>query len=71
MTTVDWTQEQKEGEGLVTVDFDEVITDYDHYNAILFRMDDREVWVPKSLINNREDNSFDVPEWFAIKEELV
>jgi hypothetical protein len=39
--------------------------------AVLYKIDDREVWIPKSVHEDFEDGSLAVQEWFAIKEELI
>lgn len=39
--------------------------------AILYKIDNRDVWIPKSLHDDFEDGSLAVAEWFAIKEELI
>lgn len=31
----------------------------------------RQVWVPKSLVEKTEDGFFTMPEWLAIREDLV
>ena len=31
----------------------------------------REVWVPKSLVEHTDDGFFVMPEWLAIREDLV
>lgn len=61
---------------LVEIDFDHV--EASTRDAILFVIDDREVWVPRSLIvdgesiyDDEEDGSFEVPEWWAEKEGLI
>lgn len=38
-----------------------------------FLIDDgkREVWVPKSLVENNGDGSFTMPVWLAYKKELI
>ena len=51
--------------------YDEIVLDRDDLGAILFRIDDEEIWVPRSLISELGDQSFEVPEWFATKEELI
>ena len=58
---------------LVTIDYDDIVLDRDDLGAVLFRIDDDEVWVPRSKIQMRdeEDKTFEVPEWFAFKEELI
>jgi len=68
---MDWTIQEASLESCVTVYFDEVVVDRDSLDATLFRMGNRELWVPKSLIIDQEKNSIEVPEWFAIKEGLV
>lgn len=56
---------------LVTVYFDDVIIDRGHLGAILFRINEQEVWIPRSLIKDRGKNQLGIPEWFAFKEELI
>lgn len=64
-----------------TVTFDDVLVIHATELAILCEIDDEEVWIPKSRI---EDSDFDVkrarpgnhgfieiPEWLAIEKELV
>jgi len=57
----------------VVICFDEIVVNRDDLGAVLFRMDNQEIWIPRSLIGwlDEEDNEVEVPEWFAIKEELV
>ena len=57
-----------------TVDFDEIVTFTEQ--AILFRIDEREVWIPVSVMDPDLDphagpNEIEVAEWFAIKEVLI
>jgi type II secretory pathway component GspD/PulD (secretin) len=58
---------------LATIYFDKVIVDRDDLGAILFRIDKEEIWIPRSLIEQLDEgnNEVEIPEWFAIKEELV
>ena len=53
--------------------YDEVVLDESHYQAVLFKIDNREVWIPRSVIVNDdfENNVIEVKEWFAINEELI
>ena len=39
--------------------------------AYLLDVGGREVWVPKSQVQNNEDGTFTLPEWLAIEKELV
>ena len=39
--------------------------------AVLYRIEDREVWIPNSVHDDFGDGSLAVQEWFAIKEELI
>jgi hypothetical protein len=58
---------------LVEVDYDEIIRDNARDKAVLFAVDDEEVWIPRSLIDYTDERAktFYVPEWYAIKEELI
>lgn len=55
----------------VTVVYDEKLADTGEGGAILFLMDDREIWIPNSLIMDECSNGIEIPLWFAEKEELV
>ena len=39
--------------------------------AKLFDLGDCEAWIPKSIIDDEDDELVTVPEWWAIKEGLV
>ena len=54
---------------IVTIDHDGLV--YETDDAKLFEIDDEKVWIPKSLISDEDDESVDVPEWFAEKEGLI
>lgn len=55
---------------LADIDYDEVL--HETADAILFRIDKREVWIPKSIAEVDTDaKTFTIPEQFAIKNELV
>jgi hypothetical protein len=51
----------------------EIIKETD--DAVLFTDGDIEVWIPKSVIEERqgpdEDVELELPEWFAIRNDLV
>jgi len=60
---------------MVLVDYDCIIRGdcCEEGTATLFRIADREVWIPNSQIEDywEEDRQVEVPEWFAVKEELI
>lgn len=58
---------------LATIYFDKVIVDRDDLGAILFQIDKEEIWIPRSLIDQLDEgsNEVEIPEWFALKEELI
>lgn len=39
--------------------------------AFLVTDGDKDVWLPKSLVENNGDGTFTMPEWLAIDKELV
>ncbi len=39
-------------------------------DAVLFYFDERDVWIPKSVINDYDGLVVEVESWFAEKEEL-
>ena len=57
----------------VVIDYDEIELDREDLNAILFEIEERSVWIPRSLILNHDEDerTITVPEWFAIDKELV
>jgi hypothetical protein len=60
---------------LVEVFVDEVIMDNPDKNAVWFRIDDRKIWVPRSLMEDWPDEGdqgiVEVKEWFAEREGLI
>lgn len=56
---------------MVTIDFRSVIRDRDSDAAILFDIEGEEIWIPRSLIDEQDSGSVDVPKWFARKEGLL
>ena len=58
---------------LIEVTYDRVIQPTD--DAICFEIDGREVWIPKSQLQDddpdEDGGTFEVPEWLAIDRELV
>ena len=58
-------------EDLVEIFYDELIRETD--KATLFRIDDEEVWVPKSIMPDidKAEGVFRVYEWFAFEKELI
>ena len=57
----------------VLIDYDEIAHDTGDGGATLFHIENREVWVPNSVLVDvwENDNQFEVPEWFALQEELI
>ena len=55
------------------MDYDEILQDTGDGGATLFEIDEKEVWVPNSLVEEiwESDNQVEVPLWFAEKEGLV
>ncbi len=49
----------------VYVSHDGVVLDEDKYRAILFKIDDEEVWIPRSVIVEFDGDSVTVPRWKA------
>jgi hypothetical protein len=49
---------------LVTIEYDEIRVDDDRHKSILFLIGDREVWLPRSLVEvNEDDKTVRVPQW--------
>ena len=76
----DYSQEysDRDQDRSVMVEFDDIVLDREDKNAILFRLGDREVWIPRSQILEvdyclAEQGVIKVyiPEWLAIKEGLI
>ena len=56
----------------VEIDYDELLILSS--NATLFKIDDEvEVWIPCTLMveYDEDDKTFTIPEWFAIKKDLI
>lgn len=55
----------------VEVDYDNIVASTTL--AYLLEIDDRNVWVSKSLIldHDEQKQTIEVPEWFAYQEELI
>lgn len=60
------------------VSFDDVEVLQDSGKAICVRVDDKEVWIPKTLIHDDSEvykegteGTLVIPEWLAIEKELV
>jgi hypothetical protein len=47
--------------------FDEIVRDHPNDDAILVRIDGREIWIPRSLIKNDYENDelAEVPWWWV------
>ena len=58
-------------DNLVTIDYDEIVTDTD--DAILIRVGLEDIWIPRSQISNHDEvaNEMDIPEWLALNEGLI
>ena len=56
----------------VRLDFDDLVDETDLACCLAFS-DEHEVWVPKSIILelDEEDGEVEVPQWFAYKEGLI
>lgn len=54
----------------VDISHDGVILDEDQYQAILFKIEDKDVWIPRSLIVEFDGDSVTVPQWKAEELEL-
>ncbi len=57
----------------VLIDYDHILVDQDKFGAILFEIDEREIWIPRSLVEDiwEEDRRMEIPLWFAVKKELT
>ncbi len=49
----------------VYVQHDGIVLDEDQYRAILFKIADEDVWIPRSVIVEFDENSVTVPRWKA------
>jgi hypothetical protein len=76
----DYSQEysDRDQDRSVMVEFDDIVLDREDKNAILFRLGDREVWIPRSQILEVDYCLAEyglikvyIPEWLAIKEGLI
>ena len=61
--------EREEEPAVIAYDYEEGDTD----KARLFIIDGRDVWIPKSVIDeeDEEENTVSVKEWWALKEGLI
>jgi hypothetical protein len=63
----------------VEVDFSEVILDEETYDAVLFRIGDAEVWLPRSQMRDEDydicsksgSGTVEISRWLAEKRDLV
>ncbi|KKK79902.1 hypothetical protein LCGC14_2828880 [marine sediment metagenome] len=53
----------------VEIDIDEIVRESE--DAILVAIDTEEIWIPKSQIDEYDDNQVSVKEWIAIEKGLV
>jgi hypothetical protein len=53
----------------VEITYDTQLADTD--KALLFRIGDAKVWIPKSQITSHNGKTFEIPEWLAVAKELV
>lgn len=57
---------------LVDVDFSIIKIDDPKYKGVLFRIDGKEVWLPRSLIEiDQADKTVAMPEWLAMEKGLI
>ena len=62
----------RKGTGIVDIDYDRIKIDDDKYKSILFVVDGKDVWLPRSLIEvDRDAETVTLPEWLAVEKELV
>jgi hypothetical protein len=57
---------------LADIDYDEILLDDPQYKAILFKIGDDEVWIPRQYAEvDAGEKVVTIPEWLAIQKELV
>ena len=57
---------------LTDIDYDQIKIDDAKYGSILFVIDGKDVWLPRSQVEVYPDDEIVVvPEWLAIEKELV
>ena len=71
MSNGDYQDDHYAGSALVEIEYQHVRRKAE--DAVLFTIDEREVWLPRREIHNwnEELKTLDVPEWLAIDRELV
>lgn len=58
-------------DSIITIEYESIIIDRDKFDAILFMIDEEEVWLPRSEIEvDRENNEIQLPRWLAARKEL-
>lgn len=57
---------------VVDLDYDEIVYDDERKLAILFKIEGKEQWVPRSLLEvDKDAKTVTVPEWWAVRNGLV
>lgn len=57
---------------LADVDYDFIKIDDPQYDSVLFVIDGKDVWLPRSQIEiDTDDNTIAMPQWLAEDEEIV
>lgn len=59
-----------EGSDDVEIPHDGVVLDEDQYDAVLFKIDDEEVWLPRSQITEFDGETVTIPGWLAKDRDL-
>ena len=59
----------RKGAEIVDVRYDRIKIDDDRHKSVLFQFDEKEVWLPRSLIEvNTDDKTVTMPVWKAEQE---
>ena len=59
----------RKGAEVVDVRYDRIKIDDDRHKSVLFQFDEKEVWLPRSLIEvNTDDKTVTMPVWKAEQE---